>query len=93
VATDFFCHGSAEPLDTTPTAKRMAHIMMTHQTELAAAQMASFHGCFSVSWLLVGIIFTKSIARSHSQSKWQQKKSQQSRDRQWPRETDPSVDA
>ena len=47
-AKDFFRHWSTKALDTAPAAKRMAQIMMTHQTELATAVMTSFHECFSL---------------------------------------------
>ena len=47
MAKNFFHHRSTKALETASTAKRMVQIMMTHQTELAAALMAPFHECFS----------------------------------------------
>jgi len=43
---DFFQYRPAKVLDTAPTAKWMTQIVLTHQTELAAAMMAPFHECF-----------------------------------------------
>ena len=39
---DFFQYRPAKVLDSAPTAKWMTQIVLTHQTELAAALMASF---------------------------------------------------